>query len=39
LEKILVELEKVRGSRDAALRSMIDSRVAYVQSLRSEWDK
>jgi spore coat protein H len=39
LEKILVELEKASGRRDAALRSMRDSRSAYVEALRPEWDK
>jgi hypothetical protein len=39
LEKILVDLEKINPRRDPALRTFIDSRTAYVQTLVAGWEK
>ena len=39
LEKIIVDLEKVNPRRDPALRTFLDTRAAYVQSLVAGWGK
>lgn len=39
LEKIIVDLERVNPRRDPALRTFLDGRAAYVQSLVAGWDK
>jgi spore coat protein H len=39
LEKIIVELEKVNSRRDPTLRTFIDGRAAYIQSLVAGWEK
>jgi spore coat protein H len=39
LEKILVELEKVSSPQDPTLRTYLDGRVAYMESIRAEWDQ
>ena len=38
-EKILDRLENVSTRHDQALRSFLDSRYAYIESIRGEWDK
>ena len=39
LQKILDDLEKVSTRSDPALRTFVESRVAYIESIRAEWDK
>jgi spore coat protein H len=39
IEKLIVELENTIPQRDVSLKSFIDSRVSYLQSLVAAWDK
>ncbi len=39
LEKFIVDLEKINPRRDPTLRTFIDSRASYVQSLVAGWEK